>query len=238
MTKFRANIFIIILVTILGIIVFNIIGELRDNKVSQQKKDIITETKEEVEDMTEIINQLESEIHKINKLLVLEGNCTSEVTYNDKDIHEDTNENFKWIKDKFTEWKSRELTVSAKYEFGFSYNMENIRIITEGEDIIIELSRNDINLEYLEYLGEDSYLVQDVGWLSKGDFTPQEVNVLQERVKIATFNSVQNKREYRDKAIQGIIDNIESICNKLGIKVKCRVSDIDVVENDDAKIHN
>ena len=238
MSKFRANIVIVILTIALGFIVFNIIGELRENRVSQQKKEVITEIKEEIKDMTEIIKQLETEIHKTNKLLVLEGNCTSEVTYNDKDIHDNTNENFKWIRSKFTEWKSRQLTVSAKYKFGFSYNMENIRIITEGEYIIIELSRNDINLEYLEYLGEDSYLVQDVGWLSKGDFTPQEVNVLQERVKIATFNSVQNKREYRDKAIQGVIDNIENICNELNIGVKCRVSDIDVAENDEAEIHN
>lgn len=238
MSKFKANIVIVILVITLGFIVFNIIGELRENKVSQQKEKVITEAKEEVKNMTEVINQLETEIHKTNKLLVLEGNCTSEVTYNDKDIHDNTNENFKWIRDKFTEWKSRQLKVSAKYKFGFSYNMENIKVITEGEDILIDISRNDINLEYLEYLGEDSYLVQDVGWLSKGDFTPQEVNVLQERVKIATFNSVQNKKEYRDKAMQSVIENIESICNELNIKVKCRVSDIDVAENNDAKIHN
>lgn len=238
MTKFKANIVIIILTIVLGVIVFNIIGELRENKVSQQNEEIISEAKEEVKGMTEIINQLESEIHKTNKLLVLEGTCTSEVTYSDKDINENTNENFKWIRNKFSEWKSRELKVSATYNFGFTYNMNNIRVITESDDIIIDLSRNDLNLEYVELINTDSLYTESIGWLSKGDFTPQEVSVLQERTYIATFNTIQSKSEYRDKAINTTIDIIEEMCSKLGIKVKCRYNSEDVIEQNQAKIHN
>lgn len=238
MCKFKSNIVIIILTIVLGFIVFNIIGELRENKLSQQKEEVITEAKEEIKDMTEVIKQLESEIHKTNKLLVLEGTCKSDITYSDKDIHENTNENFKWIKNKFSEWKSRDLKISATYNFGFTYNMENIRIVTEGEDIIINLSKNDINLENVELVNTDSLYTESIGWLSKGDFTPQEINVLQERCWISTFNSIQSNAKYRQQAIESVIDNLKAICNKLGVEVEFKYSDIDVVENNDAEIHN
>jgi|GEM_PF-3538309 len=238
MSKFKANIVIIILTIVLGFIVFNIIGELREEKVSQQKEEIITEAKEEIKDMTEVIKQLESEIHKTNKLLVLEGTCKSDVIYSDKDIHENTNENFKWIKNKFSEWKSRELKVNATYNFGFTYNMENVWIVTEGEDIIINLSKNDISLEYVELVNTDSLYTKSIGWLSKGDFTPQEINVLQERCWISTFNSIQSNTKYRQQAIESVMGNLKDMCNKLGVEVEFKYSDIDVVENNDAEIHN
>ena len=108
--------------------------------------------------------------------------------------------------------------------------MENIWITTEGEDIIIHLSKNDINLEYVELVNTDSLYTESIGWLSKGDFTPQEINVLQERTFIASFNSIQSKTEYRDKAMNTAIDDIEELCNKLNVKVKCVYDDMDVVE--------
>jgi len=238
MSKFKANIVIVTLTIILGFIVFNIISELRENKVSQHKEEVITQAKEETKDMTEIIKQLESEIHKTNKLLVLEGNCKADITYSDKDIHENTNENFKWIKNKFSEWKSRELKVSATYKFGFSYDLQYIKVSSEGENIIVDLSKNNLNIEYLELVNTDSLYTESIGWLSKGDLSPQEINVLQERMKIATFNSIQSNAKYRKEAFSSVVENIEGIGNKLGIKVICRYNEEDVVENNQVVISN
>lgn len=235
--KNKGNIIIIILVIILGLLTLNVITKFKTNNQNQTHEEIIKTSVENTKDINIIkAEELETEIHKSNKLLVLKGSCTAKVTYSNKDINENTNDNFKWIKDKFSQWKSRELIVKAKYNFGFTYNMNNISVELKDNKYYIELSWNNLDLEYVEYIGEESYMTDKIGWISKGDFSPQEVNVLQERTTDMTTNTIRNNRAYRDKAIQSVIENIEGMCNKLGVEVIVEISQYDVVENTDAKI--
>jgi len=191
--------------------------ESANTQVIQQQN-----TKEE----TKVISKelLIKKLNNENQMLVLSGELEVELIYSNKDIQDD-DVNFKWIKDWFSKMKSKDLKVNATYTYQFHYDLKDLDISIDNNEPYINLSKNRLSCE-VELVENKTFYSDRVG-VFESQFTPQEVNSINERTKILVLNEIQNKAEFRDKAVENVKNNINEL---LDINCNFNVAKYDVVE--------
>lgn len=194
-----------------------ILKESANTQVIQQQN-----TKEE----TKVISKelLIKKLNNENQMLVLSGEAEVELIYSNKDIQDD-DVNFKWIKDWFSKMKSKDLKVNATYTYQFHYDLKDLDISIDNNEPYINLSKNRLSCE-VELVENKTFYSDRVG-VFESQFTPQEVNSINERTKILVLNEIQNKAEFRDKAVENVKNNINEL---LDINCNFNVAKYDVVE--------
>jgi hypothetical protein len=150
-----------------------------------------------------VVNKLNLE----NKLECLSGNVQVQAKYTNNTIS-DEDVNFKWLKSILKDSTSKDLTVNSSYKFLFSYNLMDLPIQIHNSTINIQLSYNRLSLESIELLNTDSK--ERVGIL-ESQFTPSEVNSINERVKLEARNTIQSKDEYKQQAMKNIQEDIKTL---------------------------
>lgn len=187
-------------------------------------------------DETNLISKeiLIKKLNNENKMLVLSGDVEVQMTYSNKDITDD-DVNFKWVKDWLSNANSKDLKISTIYTYEFHYDLKDLDITIVNNIPNIYLSRNRLSCSVS--LEENKSIYADRVGLFESQFTPQEVNSLNERTKALVLNKVQNENDLRDKAMSNIQKNIEDL---LGINCDFSVTKLDVVEytNKSLKIIN
>lgn len=194
-----------------------ILKQSASTQVIQQQK-----TKEE----TKVISKelLIKKLNNENQMLVLSGELEVELIYSNKDIQDD-DVNFKWIKDWFSKMKSKDLKVNATYTYQFHYDLKDLDISIDNNEPYINLSKNRLSCE-VELVENKTFYSDRVG-IFESQFTPQEVNSINERTKTLILNEIQNKTEFRDKAVENVKNNINEL---LDINCNFNVAKYDVVE--------
>lgn len=175
---------------------------------------------------TKVISKelLIKKLNNENQMLVLSGELEVELIYSNKDIQDD-DVNFKWIKDWFSKMKSKDLKVNATYTYQFHYDLKDLDISIDNNKPSINLSKNRLSCE-VELVENKTFYSDRVG-VFESQFTPQEVNSINERTKILVLNEIQNKAEFRDKAVENVKNNINEL---LDINCNFNVAKYDVVE--------
>lgn len=175
---------------------------------------------------TKVISKelLIKKLNNENQILVLSGELEVELIYSNKDIQDD-DVNFKWIKDWFSKMKSKDLKVNATYTYQFHYDLKDLNITIVNNKPSINLSKNRLSCE-VELVENKTFYSDRVG-VFESQFTPQEVNSINERTKILVLNEIQNKAEFRDKAVENVKNNINEL---LDINCNFNVAKYDVVE--------
>lgn len=194
-----------------------ILKESANTQVIQQQN---TNEESKVISKELLIKKLNNE----NQMLVLSGELEVELIYSNKDIQDD-DVNFKWIKDWFSKMKSKDLKVNATYTYQFHYDLKDLDISIDNNEPYINLSKNRLSCE-VELVENKTFYSDRVG-VFESQFTPQEVNSINERTKTLVLNEIQNKTEFRDKAVENVKNNINEL---LDINCNFNVAKYDVVE--------
>lgn len=206
----------------------------------QQKNGIKIEQTLDVERASmPTINQdsviLKKNLKEISKLMVLEGTINTHTTYSDEEIL-DSDLAFRTIRQWFNKSQSRSLNMDATYRFGFSYDMENIVVEQNDGKIKVTIGKDNIELEYCEMVQNETVYSDEIGWLSKGKFTPNELNTLNERNHGEAEQMIRSKKDLRDKAIVRVQKEVDNLCKKLGITADIQVTQYDVVEQSEGEM--
>lgn len=198
--------------------------------IKEQQKVIPLSTKDETDLISKevIIKKLNNE----NQMLVLSGEAEVEVTYSNKDIAED-DVNFKWLKNWFSEIKSKDLNINATYTYKFYYDLKNLDIEIINDSPRINLSKNRLSCDVS--LTENKTIFTDRIGLLESHFTPNEINSVNARTKDLVLNEVQNNNKLRNKAMKNLQNNIEDLLNK---KCDFILPIYDVVENNSKELKN
>lgn len=185
-----------------------------------------------VKEETNLISKeiLIKKLNDENKMLVLSGDTEVKMTYSNKEIADDDIA-FKWVKDKLSEMSSKDLKVQATYTYNFHYDLKDLDITIVNNIPNIYLSRNRLSCDV--NLVENKTIYVDRVGLFESQFTPNEVNSLNERTKALVLNKVQSERDLRDRAMENIQKNIEDL---LGINCEFSVTQNDVVEYDNKSL--
>lgn len=190
-------------------------SELRKGFISENVVNQMVEVEKET-----IIETLNNE----NSLNVLSGDITKTITYDNKNLYSDDFMSEIWGK-----LRKREYTSTNSYSFMFSYSLKDLPIEVKDNIPYITLSYNRLDLTKCELISTD--VSAEVG-IFAGDFTPWEVNEINKRVKGACENDIRSDKEFRNKSMLNVQDNIRGL---VGNNVIFIMSDYDVVEQDNYK---
>jgi hypothetical protein len=211
-------------------------GIYKNKSLHSTSTNLNNQTKQEqafrVIDKETIVNKLNLE----DKLECLSGNVQVQAKYTNNTIS-DEDVNFKWLKSILKDSTSKNLTVNSTYKFLFSYNLKDLPIQIHNSTINIQLSYNRLSLESIELLNTDSK--ERVGIL-ESQFTPSEVNSINERVKLEARNTIQSKDEYKQQAMKNIQEDIKTLLQSVISKETNIHFDIiessNTVEQDDVQL--
>lgn len=222
----RIKIIISTLVIILGMVTYSAVKSYFTSKKTITIKTYDTENMQTI-DKEIIVDKLNKE----NSMNVYSGTATIQTTYSNEEII-GSDVSFRWLKKWFAEENSRSLTVKAKYKVMFTYDLNNLPIEVKGNKVIITISKNRLTCD-VNLIENESLFTDRVGFF-ESDFSPQEINSLNERTKILVLNTLQTKEEYRAEAINNLKENLKTLL--VGYNVEFNVLDYDVVENDNVKV--
>jgi hypothetical protein len=196
-------------------------------------------TKTKVEQTFKIIDK-QTVVDKLNledSLNCLSGEVTVNENFTNNTISgQDVSMNF--LKQWFNNSTSKDLNVSNTYKFNFSYDLKDIPVNIHNSTITIHLSYNRLSLNSIESIKTDAS--ERVGWLTS-QFTPQQVNALNNRVKDEAMNTVQSNETYRVQAMENIQGDIKDLLQGVigkDTNIHFEISNYDVVQQDVATIVN
>lgn len=183
-------------------------------------------------DKEQIIKKLSLE----NSMTCLSGEDEVKEKFSSQNIS-DEDTALSWLKAKLL---GRELVVDAVFKYTFAYSLENIdkAISINDNKITINLKGNNLSLIQCELEEDKSEFSSNIGML-KNDFSPQELNVLNKRIKDSTQNTIQSDKDRRNKAIENVKSNIKGLLQNVvneDTEIYFNVPSYDVVEQDDVEI--
>lgn len=224
---------IIATLTITLIILSSFTHGIFNNKLSQSKQaNVNNQTKQEqafrVIDKQTVVNKLNLE----NSLNCLSGESTVQATYSNKKIS-DQDVNFKFVKDFLNNSTSKDISVNSTYKFLFSYQLKDLPVSIHNNTINIQLSYNRLNLESLELIKTDSK--ERLGILEP-QFTPNQIDGIQERVKLEARNTIQSNEDYRYKAMKNAQRDIKDLLQ--GVIGKDTNIHFDIIESSNTLSQN
>lgn len=233
------NILVITLIAIVGFMAFQVIAPKQTKTAySIEQHAVQQKANNDIARWQNTINQLKAQLNKDASINVLQGQADINITYTNKDIDGKGN-SLGFLQKKFTEWQSKSLTVNSSYKFGFAYDLSEIQVVDFGSgNIKIKLSQNNLDLKYVEEITDQTTLDAKVGIFSK-KFTPQEVQAIKHRNKTMVANTLQNKRELRDKATEYLQEVVSDMSKQYGFKnIEIEVMPDYLLDNTDATIIN
>lgn len=172
-------------------------------------------------------------LNKENKIVCLSGTITVQAEFLDKQIS-DQDTNFKWFKDKLHELQAKSIKVEVEVQFDFTYDLTNLPISIHNNTITISVSPNRLSLNKCQIVENKSIYNEQLGILSK-QFTPQQMNSINLRIKQLAKNKILSDEDMRTKALENvksnIIDLIKPISNNTYIDFKEYSYDVISQEN-------
>jgi hypothetical protein len=159
-------------------------------------------------DKETIINKLNLE----DNLITLSGDIDIEAKYSNENISDD-DVNFKWIKQKFAELNSKDITVDNTYKFSFSYNLKDLPIHITNNTVNISISPNRLSLTQCE-LSKTNSIKDRVGLLDS-KFSPSELSSIESRARDLAYNRVLSDTGLRNKAMNNLQEDIKSLIEPL-----------------------
>lgn len=184
-------------------------------------------------DKQTVVNKLNLE----NSLNCLSGEVTVKEKFTNNTVS-GQDVNLRFLKQWFNDSTSKDLNVSNTYRFNFSYDLKNVPVNIHNSTINIKLSYNRLSLNSVELVKSDAS--ERVGWLTS-QFTPQQVNALNGRVKDEARNTVQSNETYRVQALENVQGDIKDLLQSVVGKdtnIHFEISNWDVVEQDVVTIVN
>jgi hypothetical protein len=176
-------------------------------------------------------------LNKQNKLVCLDGNTTVEATFSNENVSSD-DVNFKWIKDKINKMQSKSVKVQADVSFDFTYNLNSLPVSITNNTVTITISPNRLSLNKCQIVENNSIYNEEIGLLSKS-FSPQEVNSINQRVKLLASNQILSQEKIRYDCLENVKSDIYSLVKPLvGNNVNIVFSDYsyDVIQQNDVSI--
>jgi hypothetical protein len=196
---------LLITLSILSILTNNLYSKNKQQLKVQQNlhNQVKQEQTFKVIDKETVINKLNLE----NSLNVLSGTTNTKATFSDKNLS-DSDPNVTWLKNKLTEWNSKDISIESQFDFMFAYSLKDIPIHIYNGSINITLSYNRLSLTKCELSKTQSS--ERVGLLSK-NFTPTETNNINYRVKQLAYNSVLSNEDLRYKCLENVQGDIKDL---------------------------
>lgn len=178
------------------------------NKQHKVQTNINNQVKQEqpfrVIDKQTIIDKLNLE----NSLITLSGNIDVEAKYSNENISDD-DINFKWIKQKFAELNSKDITINNTYRFSFSYNLKDLPINIINNTVNISISPNRLSLTQCELFKTNS--IKDRVGLLDSKFSPNELSSIESRTRDLAYNRVLSDTSLRNKAMNNLQEDIKNL---------------------------
>ena len=225
---------IVILLILIGMVIYKYnIKQSNIRKIDQQ----VTKAKE-LNDYDFKVQQLKMKFQQTDEILVLEGNTDINCIYDNSNVLDINDDKLSFLYKKFKELQIRQIDVNTQYDFGFTYNLSNLKINKQNDKINIILSDSNLNLKYIE-ANENKTILTDNIHLLANKFTPQEINEIMSITKVKVNNSIQSKSNIREQAMNNTKKDIEKFAKDLGINnVNIEIKIQGLVENQDSDITN
>ena len=225
---------IVILLILIGMVIYKYnIKQSNIRKIDQQ----VTKAKE-LNDYDFKVQQLKMKFQQTNEMLVLEGTADINCIYDNSNVLDINDDKLSFLYKKFKELQIRQIDVNTQYDFGFTYNLSNLKINKQNDKINIILSDSNLNLKYIE-ANENKTILTDNIHLLANKFTPQEINEIMSITKVKVNNSIQSKSNIREQAMNNTKKDIEKFAKDLGINnVNIEIKIQGLVENQDSDITN
>jgi hypothetical protein len=206
------------------------------NKQSKSRQIINNQTKQEqtfrVIDKEAIINKLNLE----SNLITLSGDIEIEAKYSNQNIS-DEDVDFKWIKQKFAELNSKDITVDNTYKFSFSYSLMDLPIHITNNTIDIRISPNRLSLSQCELFKTNS--IKDRIGLLDSKFTPTQLSSIESRTRDLAYNRILSDTSLRENAMNNLQSDIKNLIRPLlnkNTNIHFDTTDYDVVQDNTTNI--
>jgi hypothetical protein len=183
-------------------------------------------------DKEAIINKLNLE----SNLITLSGDIEIEAKYSNQNIS-DEDVDFKWIKQKFAELNSKDITVDNTYRFSFSYDLKDLPIYIVNNTVNIRISSNRLSLTQCEISKTNS--IKDRVGLLDSKFTPTQLSSIESRTRDLAYNRILSDTSLRDKAMNNLQSDIKNLIQPLlnkNTNIHFDTTDYDVVQDDTTNI--
>ena len=168
-----------------------------DQLTKVEMKEEITKIKINTLHNPDIIN---NKLEEVSKLLVYRG----EINYADH------------IKES-SFWGTKGLTLNLKYNFGITYDLENVVVDGFYENtVVIKLPKDKLELEFVELDGDSQ--VESSNSLLVSKFTPEQTEIIFEQTQDRVRDKLENDRDVYDRSFDSLKGSLENIVLKLGYK--------------------
>jgi hypothetical protein len=195
---------LLITLSILSVFTNNLYSKNKQLKVQQNLHNQARQEQTfKVIDKETVINKLNLE----NSLNCLSGSVNTKSTYSNKDISSD-DVGMKWLKTKFAEWNSKDISMESKYDFTFSYSLKDLPVQIKNNTVYINMTNNRLSLTKCELSSIQSS--ERIGFL-QNNFTPQEVNSLNYRNQQLAKNTTMSDEDLRYKALENVKGDIKEL---------------------------
>lgn len=234
------NIIIAALTALFMIISTNLYISYKTNKVAHAYQQKATQqlVVNNVATWQSKVDKLKIKFNQDASINVLVGETDVSVTFTDRDVSDKGN-SLGFLQKKFAEWKSKSLNVASTYKFGYSFPLHELKITNlDNGNLLITISRNALDLKYVEEVTENTVLTADYSIFAK-EFSPQQISAISARTKIHVRNTLQNNKELRDESVESLKKTVETLAKGIGFKnIEFEVKDDFLLDNSDAKLSN
>jgi hypothetical protein len=145
---------------------------------------------------------IEGQIHKVGKLVTLEGTYKYQDTITEKGL---------W--DYVT---LRQMTLDLEYKYGIGIDLQYIKVSQViDKTVVIQIPKNRINLMYLQLNQEQSKVTDGKKMILVDQFKPSEVETIVEQSQNNVANQIGNNKKYYSMAMDNLKVQLEGFVKKL-----------------------
>lgn len=172
------------------------VGKELQKYKQQEQEEKLRKQKIKAMQQPEIITK---EMSKVGELITYKG----KIEYND-------------IVSKKSIFKDSSLNIHITYEFGFGIDLNEILVSEFIEDaVVIQIPKSKVELKYIEIIEDSNKEVKT--FLGK-EFSSEEMNQVIMKAQVITSERLNNSLECKNKAIEGVKDNLEKMILKIGYR--------------------
>jgi len=214
------NIIIVVLFTILVVLGFGVYNSRETTEsafVTKEALVIKDKTKTDIELWNQKVTKLQTAAEEASSLIVLKGVTNIDAVFDDTESDKSSN-SLSWVKNKLSQLKSKQLTISSKYNFSYSYDLSNIVINNLGEGKLqIDLYQHKLVLEKVAEDTSATVLDGKAGIFAQS-FEPQQIAEIMDRVKLYATNNIMTNEDIRLRAIKSAEVDLIDFVGKLGFE--------------------